>query len=663
LVTFPPCILFFEHIYKLRSDINAMSNDMTIENTVLSQQNQAIPPPLQIVTANRAEQAVIPPVPLKEEEVESGRIMEIAAPPVVPVPSDESRVSENKAIENMHSTVAIINDPVPSPNDPDSADFDPLSYRMSAAGQLLEPKEEWYRRPKVTIDSNGEMVFRPLRMQCTHCDAAFCKTHSLYAHIRSHQRHSECPQCGKVLTCMATFVYHVRTHSMEKPYFCPCDGCDFQNAVKYNLKVHLASIRHGGKSNLAKYAKVLDLDVCDKSMRKRKDNSVHELGSRRSKKRRKLNNGSSSRSRSRPSRRDEEIYGEPLNYHSMNPMDPMMANNAMYGGYYSQADYDQFAAQLLFSLSSYQNATAGIQGQSVYDPNAMQMEWAQNLNALNMTNPMDAAAVNPQPQLMLDQNGNVVSMDGMNAMKDEQMALGVMNGVNPMGAVPEYMALKPEQIYDPNYAYYAYANQAAGGAPLSVNVDLAAHPTGKQLTSDDSAKISAGTLSNATPKEVQPPNAVQSEMATKDHVPQPAVQQDANPMLPPKQEPQSGAIADAEALYANYEMMQQQQQHQAMMMQQDPTAMMMQQHPQFEQQALAAQYMMAPAYYPASNGAYGQMMYGDPNMMSSAQALQQMQQQMQAIQDQEEEKAIDVPPLPTEMQGLEIVAPDRERTG
>merc|ERR1719474_2467928 len=234
-----------------------------------------------------------------------------------------------------------------------------------------------------------------------------------------------------------------------------------------------------------------------------------------------------------------------------------------------------------------------------------------------------------------------------------------MNGVNPMGAVPEYMALKPEQIYDPNYAYYAYSNQAAGGAPLSVNVDLAAHPTGKQLTSDDSAKISAGTLSNATPKEVQPPNAAQSEMATKDHVPQPAVQQDANPMLAPKQEPQSGAIADAEALYANYEMMQQQQQHQAMMMQQDPNAMMMQHAQSQYDQQLAAQYMMNPAYYSAANGFYGHMMYVDPTVTSNAQALQQMQQQMQAVQ-QEQEKAIDVPPLPTEIRNLENAATNQE---
>merc|ERR1719233_832865 len=349
-------------------------------------------------------------------------------------------------------------------------------------------------------------------------------------------------------------------------------------------------------------------------------------------------------------------------------MNPMLGMNPMYGGYYGhgQEDYDQFAAQLLFSLNSYQNAAAGLQGQSMYDPAAMQMDWTQNLNALNVATPMDAAALNPQPQLMLDSNGNIVAMDGMNAMKDEQMAMGVMNAVNPMSAVPEYMALKPEQLYDPNYAYYAY-NQAAG-APLSVNVDLAGHPAGKQLTSDDSAKISAGTLSNATPKQVQLPNAAQSEINNavgdvvekeqvegdqsssndKDHAQQPTVQQDVNAMLVPKQEPQSGAITEAEAMYANYEMMQQ-----------HSNAMLMQHAQSQYDQQLAAQYMMNPAYYSAANGFYGHMMYVDPTVTSNAQALQQMQQQMQAVQ-QEQEKAIDVPPLPTEMRNLENAATNQE---
>merc|ERR1719431_579108 len=65
---------------------------------------------------------------------------------------------------------------------------------------------------------------------------------------------------------------------------------------------------------------------------------------------------------------------------------------------------------------------------------------------------------------------------------------------------PEYMVLKPEQMYDPNYGYYGYQQ-----TPLNVNVNLAAYPTEtnvKQLTSKDSdaSKVSAGTASTITPK-------------------------------------------------------------------------------------------------------------------------------------------------------------------
>ena len=119
--------------------------------------------------------------------------------------------------------------------------------------------------------STQQMVFRALKLQCTHCSAIFAKTQALYSHIRStHQRHTKCPRCSRKLQNMAAFVHHVRTHTGEKPYYCPVDGCDYEFAQKQNLKTHLASKAHGGKANLVKFAKVLDLDVCDEVLRKRK---------------------------------------------------------------------------------------------------------------------------------------------------------------------------------------------------------------------------------------------------------------------------------------------------------------------------------------------------------------------------------------------------------
>eukprot|EP01084_Bolivina_argentea_P274541 467983_1 len=287
------------------------------------------------------------------------------------------------------------------------------SYSLSSSGRLLASEEEWYTRAKVTFSGtdNGQMAFRPLRMKCTHCDEAYTKTHDLYAHIRSHQNHTKCPHCGKTLTCMATFVYHVRTHTAEKPYYCPCDGCDFKNAVKYNLKVHLACIRHGGKDNLKKYAKVLDLDVCEKSLRKRKDNSVHELGSRRSKRRRKMNMNA------------ERIVDN--NRMSISNSQGMSINSSQMNHHYpKQEECDQFAAQLLFSLSG----IPPVFDQSM-NPAAMAMDWSSIIGQ-------------PQPS---------------NVIKSEQ----------PNGSQMMDGSLKPEQYYDSLYGYYGFAAPNTGAVNTS----------------------------------------------------------------------------------------------------------------------------------------------------------------------------------------------------
>merc|ERR1719153_1048346 len=84
----------------------------------------------------------------------------------------------------------------------------------------------------------------------------------------------------------------------------------------------------------------------------------------------------------------------------MNSINYPMNGGSMYYGQ-SQEEYDQFAAQLLFQLSAYQNGN-----NQIYDPNnnalaqmqsnnvgGLQMDWAQNVQ-------------NEQP--VLDQNGNII---------------------------------------------------------------------------------------------------------------------------------------------------------------------------------------------------------------------------------------------------------------
>ena len=437
-----------------------------------------LPPPMEEISAMIPPQISTSPVTFEEEEQESGDVISTSFPiipnmPIMPVmPMMNMPDMPNMNLPDMSNMNLPPNLPnIPSiPSIPSMVNHGSLppstsqretaseesstattpttmtdasgSYELAANGRLMESEAEWARRPAVTLGgADGQtLVFRPLRMKCTHCDEAYTKTHDLYAHIRSHQRHTECPHCGKTLTCMATFVYHVRAHTMEKPYYCPVAGCEFRNAVKYNLKVHLACIRHGGKQNLAKYAKVLDLDVCDKSLRKRKDNSVHELGSRRSKKRRKMSHGM----------RKRDPHPQPMPAVHSNA--PNMNMSAMgYNSYYNhsqlqQEEYDQFAAQLLFSLSTMNpNAMPPI-----FDPNAMAMP--QNGGYPGMADPNHSAMANNlnndglPPQL--DEHGNVLT-------KNEQIQIE-QNLQNPQMNPMKDERVKPEQFYgvDPMYGYY-----------------------------------------------------------------------------------------------------------------------------------------------------------------------------------------------------------------
>lgn len=76
------------------------------------------------------------------------------------------------------------------------------------------------------------------------CNKYFIETSRLYYHVREHQQSLNCPYCSKSNKCMATLIYHVRTHTREKPYICHVAGCDFSSSTKCNLVAHLKSDIH-----------------------------------------------------------------------------------------------------------------------------------------------------------------------------------------------------------------------------------------------------------------------------------------------------------------------------------------------------------------------------------------------------------------------------------
>lgn len=76
------------------------------------------------------------------------------------------------------------------------------------------------------------------------CKKQFTLTNDLYDHVRTHSMDLKCPICGHPFTCMASLVYHARTHTGRKPYLCPLKDCEFKTTTKGNLKAHLLCLKH-----------------------------------------------------------------------------------------------------------------------------------------------------------------------------------------------------------------------------------------------------------------------------------------------------------------------------------------------------------------------------------------------------------------------------------
>jgi len=125
------------------------------------------------------------------------------------------------------------------------------------------------------------------------CNKYFIETSRLYYHVREHQQSLDCPYCSKSNKCMATLIYHVRTHTKEKPYICHVAGCDFSSSTKCNLVAHLKSdIHHAplkGNDVYPWFKDYLELDI--KPYLRNKNKGKHKAPRSKRRRRRKAMHG------------------------------------------------------------------------------------------------------------------------------------------------------------------------------------------------------------------------------------------------------------------------------------------------------------------------------------------------------------------------------------
>ncbi|XP_075235267.1 uncharacterized protein LOC142332613 [Lycorma delicatula] len=91
------------------------------------------------------------------------------------------------------------------------------------------------------------------QLNCTQCERTFNHRNSLLYHIRSHsgQRPHQCEVCGKSFFSASALKVHMRLHSGDKPYKCEFCGRNFRQWG--DLKYHVTSLHSAQKQFQCEY--------------------------------------------------------------------------------------------------------------------------------------------------------------------------------------------------------------------------------------------------------------------------------------------------------------------------------------------------------------------------------------------------------------------------
>jgi len=105
-------------------------------------------------------------------------------------------------------------------------------------------KLEHFERPQLGFAPIG-----PKRFKCPRCPQRFQTSAMLHPHLKKHEDYLVCVHCKKKLSCIASLVSHVYTHTGEKPWKCVL--CPKKFTTKFNLKIHILSCQKSKNQKLS----------------------------------------------------------------------------------------------------------------------------------------------------------------------------------------------------------------------------------------------------------------------------------------------------------------------------------------------------------------------------------------------------------------------------